>query len=155
MGEFVRDRLPDPVGYFEAYGVPLVGPGKWKTGPCQFHGGGDSLRVNTASGGWICMACGAKGGDVLAYHMQLHDLDFVAAARELGAYVDDGRNYTGQAKPTTLAARDAMAVIARELLILFVVIADARAGRVPSDADWARFLTGAGRIEALAREYAA
>ena len=101
------------------------------------------------------MACGTHGGDVLAYHMQRYALGFVEAARELGAYVDDGRRYSGKATPATLSARDAMQVIAHELLVLFVVIADLRAGVSPADADWQRYLIGAGRIDALAREFAA
>ncbi len=155
MGEFIRDRLPDPVAYFAEQGVPLVGPGRWKTGPCRFHGGSDSLRVNTASGGWCCMACGAKGGDVLNHHMQAHGLEFVAAARELGAYVDDGRPHRGPAKPRTLPARDAIELLAFEMAVAMIVISDTRAGIIPNDADWQRFLVSAGRVQALAAEYRA
>ena len=155
MGEFIKDRLPDGESYFDAEGVPLVGPGPWKSGPCHFHGSRDSLRVNVKSGGWVCMACGVKGGDVLAYHMQVNSMGFVEAARELGAYVDDGRRYVGKTTATTLSARDAMQVVAHELLVLFVVIADIRAGVIPTDTDWQRFLAGAGRVETLAREFVA
>ena len=154
MGEFIRDRLPDPISYFDGEDVPLVGPGRWKTGPCYFHGGGDSMRVNTASGGWCCMACGAKGGDVLAYRMQRHGLGFVEAAIELGAYVDDGRHYTGKTIPATLPAREAMQLAAHELRVAFVVISDVRAGVIPNDDDWQRFIACARRVEALAQEYA-
>jgi len=34
------------------------------------------------------MACGAHGGDVLAFHRQLHGMSFVQAARDLGAWED-------------------------------------------------------------------
>lgn len=27
------------------------------------------MRINVESGGWICMACNARGGDVVAYRM--------------------------------------------------------------------------------------
>ena len=155
MGEYHRETLPDLASYLDAADVHLVGPGHWKTGPCHFHGGSDSLRVNVKSGGWVCMACGAKGGDVLAYHMQRHGLGFVEAARELGAYVDDGRRYSSRTTTTTLSARDAMQVVAQEMLVLFVVIADIRAGVIPTESDWLRFVVGAGRVEALAREFAA
>ena len=155
MGEFIKDRLPDAQSYFASEDVHLVGPGRWKTGACYLHGGSDSMRVNTASGGWCCMACGAKGGDVLAYHMQIHMLDFVAAARALGAYVDDGKRYSGKTTPTTLSARDAIQLAAQEMRILFVVIADVRAGVIPSDADWQRFIEGARRVDALAQEFTA
>lgn len=154
MGEFVRDRLPDPVNYFESEGLPLHGKGKWRTAACQFHGGSDSMRINTESGSWVCMACGMKGGDVLAYAMERHAVGFVEAARSLGAYVGGGKVHRGVMNPTTLSARDAMQVAAFELLVLVVVIADVRAGLIPSERDWARFLLGAGRIEALAMEFA-
>ncbi|MFY8042310.1 MAG: hypothetical protein ACOVOD_05230, partial [Rhodoferax sp.] len=72
MGEFVRDHLPDPVTYFEAEGLTLEGRGPWRTTECRFHGGSDSMRINTVSGSWVCMACNAKGGDVLAHCMAEH-----------------------------------------------------------------------------------
>jgi hypothetical protein len=37
------------------------------------------------------MACGAKGGDVLAFHMQLNGLGFIAAAKSLGAWLEGGK----------------------------------------------------------------
>ena len=50
------------------------------------------MRVNTQTGAYCCMAgCGARGGDVLAYHMAAHGLAFVDAAKALGAWIDDGR----------------------------------------------------------------
>ncbi len=155
MGEFIRDRLPDAISYFDTQDVHLVGPGRWKTGPCHLHGGSDSLRVNTGSGAWRCMSCGAKGGDVLAFHIERHGLGFVEAARELGAYIDNGKPYSGPTKPATLPARDAMQLAAHELRLAFVVMADIRAGVIPSDDDWQRFIAGVGRVEALAQEYAA
>jgi hypothetical protein len=153
MGEFLRERLPDPVQFFEAEGVPLTGSGRWKTGPCHFHDGSDSLRVNTQSGGWRCMSCDAKGGDVLAYAMQRHGLEFVQGARMLGAYVDDGKPHRGPACATTLTARESMQLAAHEILIATLVISDVKAGVIPSQSDWDRFVCSAGRLEMLASEY--
>jgi hypothetical protein len=34
------------------------------------------------------MACCAKGGDVLAFHMQRYGLSFIDAAKALGAWED-------------------------------------------------------------------
>lgn len=157
MGAFIRERLPDAVEFFESEGVHLVGRGRWKTGPCHFHDGSDSLRVNTESGGWCCMACGEKGGDVLAYAMQRHGWHFVQAARALGAYDEDGGPPNGSLKPATLRAtlpaRDAMQLVAFELILAVVVISDIRRGLIPSDSDWLRFIKCAGRIEVLAAEY--
>jgi hypothetical protein len=153
MGEFVRDRLPDPVSYFDGAGLTLHGPGKWKTTRCEFHDGSDSMRVNTDTGGWVCMACGEKGGDVIAYTMRAQGLEFVEAARLLGAYVDDGEPHRGQIKPTTLSARDAMEVIVLDLLTATLVMSDTRRGLIPTDADWESYLNCIGRVEALVMEY--
>ena len=155
MGEFLRDRLPDPVGYFDSEGVSLKGPGRWKSGACGFHGGSDSLRVNVQSGAWRCMNCGVKGGDVLAYVMQLHGLDFVTAARSVGAYADDGQLHKGPAPAATLTARDAMQLAALEILVALLVMAGVRRGEIPSDDDWRRFIACASRLQLLAEEYRA
>lgn len=152
---FDRHLLPDPAAYFEGEGLALIGRGPWRTTRCDFHAGSDSMRVNIQSGGWVCMACGEKGGDVLAYAMKRHGLEFVEAARSLGAWVDDGKPRREAERPHTLSPRAAMEVIAFELMVLFVVISDVRSGLLPNDADWQRFLAGAGRIERLAMEYRA
>lgn len=154
MGEFLRDRLPEPISYFKLEGLPLKGRGKWRTTRCDFHDGSDSMRVNTENGAWVCMNCGEKGGDVLAYRMRRHNLGFVEAARMLGAYADDDKPHRGPEKAAALLPRDAMAVIALEHLVQVVVIADIRKGLIPSDADWQRFLTSVGRTQALAEAYA-
>jgi DNA primase len=62
----------------------LKGPAKWKTTECIFHDGSDSMRINSESGGWVCMACGEKGRDVLAFYMRRHGVDFVSGAKALG-----------------------------------------------------------------------
>lgn len=146
MGEFIRDRLPDPISYFEVEGLALRGPGKWKTTRCEFHDGSDSMRVNTETGGWVCMACGEKGGDVLAYSMRRHGLKFVEAARTLGAYVDDGKPHRGSVKPAGLPMRDCMTVIAFELVVFSIIVSDLRRGIAPSEADMLRLWQAVGRI---------
>lgn len=152
MGEFRRELLPDPVAFFEEEGVKLTGAGRWRTGPCAFHGGSDSLRVNVESGGWCCMSCMEKGGDVLSYTMKRHGLDFVDAARRLGAYREGGIANRAPAAPGRLTLRDAFELASREMLVAFVVMADIRAGRIPSDADWIRFVQCCARVEALAED---
>ena len=47
---FDRRNLPDAVGYYESEGLKLTGRGKWRTTECKFHGGSDSMRINTDSG---------------------------------------------------------------------------------------------------------
>jgi DNA primase len=54
---------------------------------CPFHDDArPSLRVNVETGGYRCMACGTKGGDVLAFHRARYGLSFMQAARDLGAW---------------------------------------------------------------------
>ena len=155
MGELLRDHIPETAAYLDGLGVILIGRGKWRGGECRLHGGSDSFRVNTESNGWCCMSCGAKGGDALALHMAITGQDFERAARDLGAYRDDGKPHRASAKPAALTAREAMELSAFELLVAQVVISDIRAGLIPSDVDWERFLLSAGRVGALAEEYRA
>jgi DNA primase len=147
--------MPDPLCYYGGAGIRLKGRGKWRTAPCPFHGGSDSMRVNVSTGAWVCMNCGVKGGDVLAFERERTGCSFETAARRLGALVDDGRKPTAPAKSRDFSAREALEVIANELLLIFVVISDARRGLTPSDADWQAFIEAAANIEWLAREYAA
>jgi DNA primase len=84
---FKREALPDPAGYYaDNAALRLTGRGRWRSAVCPFHDDTrPSLRVNTETGAFRCMACGAKGGDVLAFHRARHGLSFQQAARDLGA----------------------------------------------------------------------
>lgn len=151
---FSRDNLPDPVGYFESAGLVLKGPSsaKWKTTRCEFHNGSDSMRVNISTGAWVCMACGAKGGDVLAYEMQITGTEFVQAAKAVGAWADDGRPPT-QTKPTALSPRAALGALAFEALVVAVSAVNLAKGLTLSDIDRARLMTAAGRIQGIERDF--
>jgi len=153
---FDRDRLPDPASYYESQGLHLKGPAraKWKTTACLEHGGSDSLRVHTVTGGQCCMACGVKGGDVLAYHMRITGKDFASAARELGAWIDDGKPQRPQ-RPTSLPPRAALEVLNMEALIVAIEAARIVRGHIPDEADKARLLLCANRINRIAREFQA
>ena len=84
---FDRSRLPQPEDYFHGVGVALSGKGAWRDALCPFHEDhSPSLRVRVATGAFRCMACGARGGDVLAFHRLRHGLGFVEAAKALGAW---------------------------------------------------------------------
>lgn len=146
---FERDRLPDATSYFEGIGLALKGPGKWKTTRCNFHDGSDSMRVNTSSGAWVCMSCNEKGGDVLAYEMKSTGTEFVQAAQELGAWVDDGKP-PPTTKPKSLPPRAALEVLAFETLIVAIEAGRMAKGITP---DTKRVMVAAGRIQALAEEY--
>lgn len=145
---FDRSRLPDPLSYFESIGLVLEGRGKWRTAPCVFHGGRDSMRVNVETGAFVCMAgCGARGGDVLAYHRAVTGDDFVAAARALGAWVDGGR--PAPHRPAPFPARDALELLAREATLIAVAACNVGHGVQLSDEDRRRLLQAAGRVQAL------
>ncbi len=151
---FDRTRLPEPLSYYEGLGLQFKErKGKWRTTACNFHGGTDSLRVNTETGAFVCMAgCGARGGDVLAYHMPHAGLDFISAAKELGAWVEDGK--PAPARPTPLPARDALAVLAVESNLVAVAAANVAHGVALSQLDLSRVLQAAGRIQKIVEVFA-
>ncbi len=148
---FDRHLQPDATAYFEEQGQKLTGPrkAKWKTTECKFHGGSDSMRVNTATGAWVCMSCGKKGGDVLAYEIAVSGADFVTAAKAIGAWVDDGRPHTLQ-KPTPLNPRAALSALTFEATLIAVAAGGVAKGVLLTDADRARVMTAAGRINRIA-----
>ncbi len=87
---FRRELLPDAASYFASCGLRLAGRGHWRSALCPFHRDTvPSLRIHVETGSFRCMACGARGGDVLAFHMRLTGLSFPAAVTDLGAWEDD------------------------------------------------------------------
>lgn len=149
MSTFNRDLVPGWESYADAEGLTLQGRGKWRTTRCDIHSGSDSLRVNTESGGWRCMACHAKGGDTLSHYMQLTGMSFAAAARMFGCIDDNGQPLQPQRR---FSARDALEVVGLELGICVLIISDARRGITPTDSDWTRFLEAAGCVQTIADE---
>ncbi len=151
---FDRDRLPEPLGYYEAQGLTFrERKGKWRTARCDFHGGSDSMRVNVQTGAFVCMSCGASGGDVLAYEMQLTGMDFVSAAKTLGAWIDDGKPAI-QSKPAPISARAALQALSFEALLVAMEAARVAKGAKPSEADKARVLAASNRIIRIAEVFA-
>ena len=149
---FDREKLPEPGSYFESAGLILRGNGKWRTTSCHFHGGRTTLRVNLESGAWVCMSCSQKGGDVLAYEMQSTGTDFVAAARLLGAWTDDGRRLApANAKPSS--TREALSVLAIEANLTAVAASNLAYGTQLTDDDLARLQTAAQRINLIRETY--
>lgn len=151
---FDRNLLPDPVSYFENQGLTLKGPrsAKWRTTTCNFHGGSDSMRVNVATGTWVCMSCDVKGGDVLAYEIATTGADFIDAAKALGCWVDDGRPQV-QTKPTPLSPRLALSVMAFESTLAAVAAGNVANGVALTDADRARLIVAANRINRLVEAF--
>lgn len=153
--KFERDRLPDPASYYESEGLKLIGPhgAKWKTTSCAFHGGRDSMRVNVATGAFKCMNCGAGGGDVLAYHCQAHGVEFFEAAKALGAWIDNGKP-SRQHKPAALPPRAALEVLGFESTVVAVAAGNLARGVTLTDADRARLVTCASRINRIVEDFA-
>lgn len=153
MGEFIREQLPDAISYFEAEGLKLTGKGKWRTTECRFHGGSDSMRINIQTGGWICMACYAKGGDVIAHFMAEHGVDFVSAAKLLGAWRDDGKPDKPH-RPKPMPASQAIQVLAFESTLTAVAAGNIAHGDQLTDTDRARLYVAAQRINAISEAFA-
>ena len=88
VGHFSRKALPDALTYYQSQNITLKGTGAWRDAVCPFHKDTKpSLRINVEKGAYRCMVCGARGGDVLAFHQQRHNLNFVEACKQLGAWV--------------------------------------------------------------------
>lgn len=84
---FRRDQLPDPATYYEQKGQTFRGTGEWRSTTCPFHDDSrPSLRIRMKTGGFVCMACGSTGGDILDFHQKRHGTTFKETARELGAW---------------------------------------------------------------------
>jgi hypothetical protein len=151
---FDRNQLPDPTAYFESTGLKLIGPtrAKWKTTACMFHGGRSTMRVNSQSGAWVCMSCGAKGGDVLSYEMQLNGKEFVQAAKDLGAWTGPDQPHTHH-RPAPLPPRAALEVLAAECNLMAIATVAVARGRPLSEADVQRLLLAANRVIHLAEAY--
>lgn len=151
---FDRSLLPSAESYLDREGVRLSGRGKWRTGPCLQHGSSDSLRVNVESGAFVCMAgCGFKGGDVLAYHMQRHGLEFGEACKSLGAWVEDLRSSGSKVQAALpFSARSALEVVRFEALLVAVCACNLARGIELASADRERLVQAAARIEFIAAE---
>ena len=111
------------------------------------------MRVNVATGAWVCMSCDVKGGDVLAYEIKDGGLEFVAAAKALGCWVDDGRPQV-QTKPTPLSPRLALSVMAFESTLAAVAAGNVANGVALTDTDRARLMVAANRINRLVEAFA-
>jgi hypothetical protein len=145
---FDRQALPEPDSYFENAGLILHGRGKWRTTTCHIHGGRKTLRVNLQSGAWVCMSCGQKGGDVLAYEMKTTGADFVAAARALGAWTDKGWT-PAPASPKPFSTLEALSVLAVEANLAAIAASNVAYGAQLTLDDLARLQTAAQRINLI------
>lgn len=149
---FDRERLPEPQTYFESAGLVLQGRGKWRSTACTFHGGTSSMRINLETGAWVCMSCGQKGGDVLAYEMASNGAEFVEACKALGAWIDDGRSPV-PAKPTLLPPRAALQALGFEAELVAIAAGNLAHGVELTPTDTARILEAGNRIIKITEAY--
>lgn len=88
--KFRRENLPSGVEYFNTHDLTLKGTGAWRDAVCPFHDDTKpSLRVKADSGAYRCMVCGEHGSSTLDLHMKRTGLNFVQAAKELGAWIEN------------------------------------------------------------------
>jgi DNA primase len=78
------------ISAFDFYSFELIGlktrkDGWNKGGLCPFHSdkSAGSFDVNLTSGAYNCFACGAKGGDIIAFTMNFHGMSFSEAIKKL------------------------------------------------------------------------
>jgi hypothetical protein len=79
-----RDWLPTPFFYYKKIFPRITQGTEWVNVHCCFHNDSNpSLSLNLKSGGYFCHACGAKGGDVLSFHMKKNQMTFKATVAAL------------------------------------------------------------------------
>lgn len=80
--------LPSAATYYDLQGIKLIGLGEWRSALCPFHDDkAPSLRINMKSGGFICMACNARGGDIISFHQKRFSIPFKVACNDLGVQI--------------------------------------------------------------------
>lgn len=85
--KFDRRRLPTPISYYSRQFNNLKIKSDRIIVKCCFHDDTTpSLSINLVDGYFRCFGCGAKGGDILAFHRLRYGLSFVDAVTELGAW---------------------------------------------------------------------
>ena len=87
-----RNLLPSPVHYYKKIFPGFTSGSGWTNVCCCFHNDRNpSLSINLKSGGFLCHACGAKGGDLIAF-TQLHKgIGFRESVSHLIAFKKGGK----------------------------------------------------------------
>ena len=149
----MNGQCPDPVEYFERLGVVSKGGrSPWRTTACQFHGGSDSLRFRSDTGGWVCMACGVKGGSVVDHYMQLHCCSYAEAAQALGIRCEQIQG-GARSKRSVLPARDALGALRFEAHLVAMAALNLARGTTLKPVDLERLLKAAGRIQLISEDF--
>lgn len=89
---FKKENLPLPIDVLRWLGITVskTNNSEYLSIFCPFHKNGQentpSLNIHKGRGNYRCHACGAKGGDILAFYMSVKRKDFIQAAKDLGAW---------------------------------------------------------------------
>jgi DNA primase len=90
MNNFNKSLLPNPSTFYRGELSGLKISKENGIAKCPFHKDGaekhPSLAINLTLGYFKCFACGAKGGDILAFQMMRYSQSFKEAAITLGAW---------------------------------------------------------------------
>lgn len=84
--DFIKATInPQDFYAFQIPGLNVKRVGWVDGGLCPFHSDSNkgSFRVNTLSGSFKCFACGASGGDIIAFAIKFHAIDFKQAIQQL------------------------------------------------------------------------
>lgn len=79
-------QFPLPSVYYQQQ-FPGLKPAEkeWVSIKCCFHEDRQpSLRLNLKNGSFRCFGCGARGGSIIAFHCQRHQLTLVQTLMALG-----------------------------------------------------------------------
>jgi DNA-directed RNA polymerase subunit N (RpoN/RPB10) len=83
-----RSNLPNPTWVLDKLGIRYIRRPTWLQVYCPFHGNGQernpSMGMHATDGHYRCHACGAKGGDVIAFYRAVTGKGFAESLKDLG-----------------------------------------------------------------------
>lgn len=87
---FDKNACLSPSSALGVIGIKHISRGTWLSVYCPFHKEGNeqnpSLSMHAQEGFYKCHACGAKGGDLIAFYRALTNASFNEALRLLGGH---------------------------------------------------------------------
>lgn len=83
-------QLPNPTWVLDQLKVRYVRRPTWLQVYCPFHGNGKernpSMGMSASDGHYKCHACGAKGGDVIAFYRAATGKGFIETLKAMGVH---------------------------------------------------------------------
>jgi hypothetical protein len=84
---FDRTLLPTPAKYYSKQFEKFKIKSEWVKVRCCFHDDHTpSLNISMISGGFRCFGCNARGGDIIAFHVQRYQMKFIDVVTHFGAW---------------------------------------------------------------------